>query len=142
MRQNTRDLSHAGAYVLALGILFGSMVFAGATALTDSTSLSLVNWVKNLEHSAPQEQTRLSLASENAREIRAALAKPIPKLEPLAPITAKLAYGHLKPGGSGSTAITVHASKRKDGMDAVAINLSSSTFRGSSTVAPELHKIY
>jgi len=139
-RQDKRDLGYAGAYVLSGGLLLGSMAFAGAAAWSEMQESPFVSWVAStLEISRNQPSTRMTLLIDNAREIRAALAKPIPRPEPLPLITAKLAYGHLKPGASGATAI---AQQGKAGMNAMAMDVSSSNFRASSAVIPEMHKVY
>jgi hypothetical protein len=78
----------------------------------------------------------LSLAVESAREIRAALAKPIPPPPPLQPITAQLAYGHLKSGRS----MVVKAPKLpRAALDAMA---SADTGRAAPLPPVELHRVY
>ena len=143
VRQNTRDLAKAGTYLVAIGLLFGSFAVAGA-ALRDLPDSPFFGWATAaLEPSTELQATRVSQVVANAREIRAALAKPIPRPEPLTPITAKLAYGHLKPGGNGASAVTQRKPKLpKAGMEAMAMDTSPSSFRASSTVMPELHKVY
>jgi len=143
MRQNARDLTHAGAYVCSVAILLGSAAYATASYHPNS---SLLSWMAPSLVRAEPEPTRISVASRNAREIREALARPIAKPEPLSPITAKLAYGHLRPGGKGYMAATAqHKPKRSsEGHDAMAMQPEPGfgSFRSSSAVAPELHKVY
>jgi hypothetical protein len=142
MRRHARDLAHAGTYLCCLGVL---VVGAAYGAVTSTTSIpdTLFAWpAPSLYRSEPQP-TRLSIAVANAREIREALAKPIPSPAPLSPITAKLAYGHLKPGGKGYTATAAKKPKLpKNGLDAMAMDVSANSFRASSAVIPEMHKVY
>jgi len=101
MSQNARDLVKAGGYILGVGVLLASVALAGASALRELPNAPVFNWMAELIEPASTQETRLSQALINSREIKAALAKPIPRPEPLPPITAKLTYGHLRPGGSG-----------------------------------------
>ena len=101
MRETTRNFSHLGAYVFGTALLFSSFALAATIVLREFADTPFVSWTAAVLEPAPKEPTRLSVAVTNAREIRAALAKPIPGPDPLPPITAKLAYGHLKPGGKG-----------------------------------------
>ena len=67
------------------------------------------------------------------------LAKPIPRPEPLPPITAKLAYGHLRPGGHGATAQNFERLKLpKAALKSNAMVDQPNHFRASSAVIPEL----
>ena len=84
--------------------------------------------------------TYLHLATENAREIRAALAKPIQSQQPLPPIAAKLAYGHLKPGNNKKSAVANH---KTPALPRAALEAMAST-RKSFSPPPqiELHRVY
>jgi len=65
---------------------------AAALVICSSVSLALViNAGAGLSHTAEIEKTLLDYRVESSREIRQALSKPIPRPEPLGPITAKLA---------------------------------------------------
>jgi len=145
MRQNARDLVHAGAYLCCVGILLSSVAYAGASHIPVLGSSALLSWMTSSFDLVESEPTRVSIASKNAREIREALARPIAKPEPLQPITAKLAYGHLRPGGKGSVAAADFKPKlSKDAREAMAMDQQSgfNQFKASSVVAPELHKVY
>ena len=74
---------HPVSYVAALGAVL-SLVFCGVTYGTASLMSRLA---------APDQRSETKLAESiaNAREIRAALAKPIPQPEPLGPITHQAA---------------------------------------------------
>jgi hypothetical protein len=71
------------------------LTYCGVTAaLVICSSLSLavvINAGAGLSQTAEIEKTLLDYRVESSREIRQALAKPIPRPEPLGPITAKLA---------------------------------------------------
>jgi hypothetical protein len=71
------------------------LAYCGVTAalvICSSLSLALViNAGAGLSQTAEIEKTLLDYRVESSREIRQALAKPIPRPEPLGPITAKLA---------------------------------------------------
>jgi hypothetical protein len=110
--------------------------------LKEFADTPFVSWTAAVLEPAPKEPTRLSVAVTNAREIRAALAKPIPGPDPLPPITAKLAYGHLKPGGKGVvTGNKFRLPQVAD--DAMAMDLAApKQHRARSAVLPELHKVY
>ena len=142
MRQSVIDLSKVAAYLIAAVVLLGSLVGAATAAFHNIHETPIGNWISTSQE-ASREATRLSTVVAHAREIREALARPIPGPERLQPITAKLAYGHLKPGGNGVTAITVTAQRKvsKISNDAIAMDMSSS-FRASSAVRPDLHKVY
>ena len=142
MRRNAHDLAKAGVYILGVGLLLGSVAFAGATALRELPNSPIFSWAADLIEPSATQETRLRQALINSREIKAALAKQIQRPEPLPPITAKLAYGHLRPGGSGLTA--QHFEKLKlptAALDSHAMDRPDQ-FRSSSAVIPELHKIY
>ena len=142
MRQSARDLAKAGVYILGVGLLLGSVGFAGAKAFKELPHSPVFMWAADLIEPGANQPTRLSQAMINSREIRAALAKPIPRPEPLPPITAKLAYGHLRPGGSGVTAQHFEKLKLpKAALDSQAMDRPDQ-FRSSSAVIPDLHKVY
>ena len=137
MHQCARDLANAGSYLIAILILVGAFSFGGMAALSPKSSL--IGWAA-MEEQPPQKQlTHLDRAVATAREIREALAKPIPGPAPLPPITAKLAYGQLKPNGKGAVAERGPVLP-KAAVDAMAMDLSS--YRSSSAVRPEMHKVY
>ena len=142
MRRNAHDLAKAGVYILGVGLLLGSVAFAGGTALRELPNSPIFNWAADLIEPAASQETRLSQALINSREIKASLAKQIRRPEPLPPITAKLAYGHLRPGGSGATALNFEKSKLpKAALDAQAMD-GPNRFRASSAVVSDLHKVY
>ncbi len=144
MSQDARDLRSAGCYVVVLLAFAAAVVFAGPPLVERAIASTGFSEIVSPFSEAESEQapTRLSIAVDNAREIRAALAKPQPPLEPLQPITAKLAHGHLKPGSR-----TAHAHQRpklpKAAMDAMASANNADTPRSYSAPAPmELHRVY
>lgn len=138
MSQSAGDLGNAGAYIFAIvalgaGLLLGS----GLVAERVKAHSVLQSIASAFDHDGEPKPTRLSIMVDNAREIRAALAKPIPPHEPLSPITAKLAYGHLKNGRA--TAMVAKAPKRP----AAASDAMASINTGrSAAVQVELHRIY
>jgi hypothetical protein len=69
--------------VLVAGLYFSSGYFGLTQAATAALSFSSVE--------AKSEQTRLAIVVANAREIRAALSKPVARPEPLGPIREKAA---------------------------------------------------
>ena len=142
MRETTRNFSHLGAYVFGTALLFSSFALAAPIVLKEFADTPFVSWTAAVLEPAPKEPTRLSVAVTNAREIRAALAKPIPGPDPLPPITAKLAYGLLKPGGKGVvTGNKFRLPQVAD--DAMAMDLAApKQHRARSAVLPELHKVY
>jgi hypothetical protein len=93
------DLRSTARYLIALLLLLGSS-FVGfgfiAQRVADIVEPSLATL---FDSDADKPPTRLQVAAENAREVRMALAKPMAK-PPLPPITATLAHGRLKEGGS------------------------------------------
>ena len=142
MHQSARDLAKAGVYILGVGLLLGSVAFAGATALRELPNSPILNWAADLIEPTATQETRLSQALINSMEIKAALAKQIRRPEPLPPITANLAYGHLRPGGSELTAQHFEKLKLpKAALDSHAMDRPGQ-FRSSSAVIPDLHKVY
>ncbi len=141
IRQHARDLAKAGFYLCCIVGLVSTAVRAGSAARQEPTEWIDLGWVSPSSERSDPAPTRISTVVANAREIREALAKPIPRPDPLPPITAKLAYGHLKPGGKGMLAVAGKKTKVKhEALDAMAQD--TSWHRSSSIVAPELHKIY
>ena len=142
-RQHLRDLVHAGFYLLALGALLGGLTFVATAALTSLSGSMPHEWSADSDPQEDSQETRISRVVANAREIQAALANPIPGPAPLAPITAKLAYGHLKPGAQGSQT-TEHRKPKipKAALDAMAMDRSSIKRQAFSAPPPELHKVY
>ena len=143
MGQNARDLAKAGGYIFGVGFLLASVAFAGASALRELPNAPVFNWVAELIEPASTQETRLSQALINSREIKAALAKPIPRPEPLPPITAKLTYGHLRPGGSGATAQNFERLKLpKAALEANAMVDQPNHLRANSAIITDLHRVY
>ena len=143
-RQHLRDLAHAGFYLLTLGLLLGGLTFVATAALTNLSGSTLFEWsAAELDPQEDVQENRISRVVANAREIQASLAKPIPGPAPLAPITAKIAYGHLKPGAQGSQATAYQKPKiPKAALDAMAMDRSSMKQQAFSAPPPELHKVY
>ena len=135
MNRNCRDLVNAGLYLCALVLIAGSVAYASASAVIDGPAL-----LSATPSSASAPPTRISEVVSGARQIRAALAKPIPRPEPLPPITTKLAYGHLKPGAA--TQVSARKRAPHPGHQAMARGGSFGDFRASNAVAPELHRVY
>jgi hypothetical protein len=145
MRRDRRDLAHAGAYLCAVALLIGAVGVAGAVALSEAAQAPLFGWFAAMTGSPSQEQEhdRIKDIAASAREIRAALARPVAVPEPLPPITAKLAHGNLRPGAPGAR--TMAPSRRalsSEARDAMAMDAPSfrSGLRGA--VIPDLHKVY
>ena len=138
MRQDTRDLAHSGLYLCCLALLVGSVAFAGAAAVSEASDSPLFGWATTVEQAGAPETTHISRGVANAREIRAALARPIPGPEALQPITEKLAYGHLRRGGANAMA---RAQLPKEGVAGPA-DAPVVSYRASNAVIPELHKVY
>ena len=136
---HARDLRNAGGYLLGLLILAGALLFTGPQLVQRALASSPFNDLP-LASQPERTQTRLSVAVDTAREIRAALSKPQPRLEPLQPITAKLAYGHLKPG---SPTARQRIKLPKEAMDAMASVEPPAEVRRSYSPAPgEMHRVY
>ena len=143
MQQDARDLANAGFYLCCVCVLIGSCALAGAAALKQASESPIYNWAASALEISHRETTRASQMVANAREIQAALAKPIPRPEPLPPITAKLAYGQLRTVGSGAIMANHKPKLPKEALDAMAMDTSvAQKFRASSAVTPELHKVY
>jgi len=100
MSQYTRDLRNAAFYLVVLVTVAGGLVLGGvlsANRVDAGAAMQAIASVFDAEDE-PQAPTRLSIAVESAREIRAALERPIPPPPPLPPITAQVAHGQFKPG--------------------------------------------
>ena len=146
MRQNMRDLAHAGIYLCCLCAIIASVIVASAVAFREVPNSVLFEWLHHdLSGPAERNGSHLSATIKNAREIQAALAKPIPAPSPLPPITAQLAYGYLKPGASAQMmARDQKPEKRrlpKAAMEAFAMDGMYNS-SASNAVNPELHKVY
>jgi hypothetical protein len=143
MKQDVRDLRNAGLYVFALTALAGVLVIGGGFAGNRVASSSTLQSIASIfDSDADHSQTRVSVVVANAREIRAALAKPMPPRQALPPITAQLAVGALRPG-SRVAATTTQPKVPKLSAAAMAAMASADTRqRFSSAPPPELHKVY
>lgn len=142
MSQDIRDLRNTGLYLLALVVAAALLLACGALMSQRIGLHTAAQAVASLiVDEEPEPATKLSIAIENAREIRAALAKPVPGPEPLPPITAKLAHGNLK-GGKGAR--PHHAAKlpKDEAMDALASADISMTPQPSPPPKIELHRVY
>ena len=84
MRDDIRDLLNAGIYICAVGILSGGIVLGAGSLYQTIAATGEPDVVAEV-----QEPTRIAVAVRNAREIRAALATPIARPQPLPPMTAK-----------------------------------------------------
>jgi hypothetical protein len=138
----TSDLRNAAVYLIAVMLLIGGLL-TGVIALAQRVMesplpQSVATFLDLGEDGAP---TYLHLAIENAREIRAALAKPIQSQQPLPPIAAKLAYGHLRPGNNRKSAVASHKTPT---LPRAALEAMASTQRTSFSPPPqiELHRVY
>ena len=142
MSPNVRDLLNAGMYIFALAVLVGGLVLSAGLVAERMTASSVTQTIaSNVDSDEERTPTRLSLAVDSAREIRAALTKPTPPLSPLPPIAAKLAYGQLKKGKS----LALHLPKiPKAGLDAMALidTQNYSPARNYSPAQVDLHRVY
>jgi hypothetical protein len=139
------DLRSAALYLIALMVLVGGLLTGvGFLAQHVTASTAWQSWIAQLDSEEDGMLTHLHLAAENAREIRAALAKPMPSQQPLPPVTAKLAYGHLK-GGRPKTGKKPAAASRtipklpKAALEAMA---SAKSERFPPPPRIELHSVY
>lgn len=147
MSEYARDLRNAGIYLAGLLILSAALVF-GAPPLAERAIAggSFGGLLSSTNAASEDPPTRLSIAVERAREIRDALAKPLPPLEPLPPITAKLAHGNLRPG---ARAAHHHAKLPREAMNAMAqADIGAGEpqrpqwHQSSMAVRPDPHRIY
>lgn len=117
-------------YVAVTGVALGGVAF-GLTAV--------VNAATGLSQQTQREQSLLALRMESSREIRQALAKPLPRPEPLPPITARLAHD------VGSGVVASRADRRKlmdEARDAFAgMELSSSGAQSSAYAESDRHAV-
>jgi hypothetical protein len=127
MHQDLRDLMHTGIYICAVGALTGGL-FVGVS----STYQSVASTVEADIAIAQQEPTRIALAVQNAREIREALATPIPRPEPLPSITAKAANAVPR------IVVDVRSKLPRAVLDAMLMD----TGRTSTSAPPELHGVH
>jgi hypothetical protein len=103
MRQNARDLTSAGIYLVAICALVASVVLSAAVVANAVASGPAWQTISALlEPNKEEEQTKMSQMIESSREIRAALAKPPPPRPPLQPVTASVAHGTLLAKGRRS----------------------------------------
>ena len=146
MRQGARELAHAAIYLCGVGALVAGIAYA-----IGSSSASVVgtffSWAAPLLDSPEPQPNRLSIMVANAREIRQALARPVPGPEPLPPITAKVAYGHLRPGGKGQVIMAEKKPKLPmKGFNAMAMSTGPKGALEARVVTrnavPEVHKVY
>lgn len=140
MRQDTRDIAHSGLYLGCVALLVGSVAFAGAAVVTDASDSPLFSWAASSDESSAPQSTHISRTVANARAIRAALARPIPGPDALPPITEKVAIGRfLRHGGANAM-----ARSQRSPVDVVEVAADAPTvsYRASSAVIPELHKVY
>jgi hypothetical protein len=151
MHQHYRDLAHPGTYLLCLALLIVGGTYGSVYAFT-SSGQDFLESVLPL-NADDDQRTRIGEVVATAREVREALARPLPPLEKLPPITATVAYGHLRPEGNGQLAIAAQKRKerrsiRKEAMEANAMVLDFSSTsnhlqrRPAKAVVPELHKVY
>jgi hypothetical protein len=144
MQQNARDLAHAGIYLCCLAAIFAFVILATAAAVREAPKSALFEWAHfDREALEENQRTRVSEAIKNAREIRAALATPVPGPSPLPPITAQVAYGHLKPGGK--TQVIARDQRRrlpKAALEAFAMDGMFSNSNANRPVSPEMHRVY
>src|SRR4051794_12540607 len=80
----------ASALILIYASVFGVLALVAGYGFTKVTMAS-----EEAARRSEQEKTLLNERIESAREIKRALARPVPPPEPLPPITAKLA-NHMK----------------------------------------------
>lgn len=142
MNQDVRDLRNAGLYIFGLAALAGALVigggFVGNRVALSSTLQSIASI---FDSDGDHSKTRVSVVVANAREIRAALEKPMPPRQALPPITAKLAIGALRPGSRVAATTQPKVPKLpRAAMDAMAS--ADTRQRFSSGPPPELHKVY
>lgn len=85
------ELNRAGTccffYVAGLLVILSTFLVSGYFGLSQAAYAALD------VPSAKAEQTRLDIVTANAREIRAALARPVQQPQPLGPIREKSAHG-------------------------------------------------
>lgn len=147
MSQETRDLGNAAVYLVALVVLAGGLVLGGILLAQRVDAGAAVDKIISVfsQDDEPEAPTRLSVAVESAREIRAALERPIAGPPPLQPITAQVAHGHFKPGRHAASG----AASRPPKLPKAALDAMASAEPPSAPPRPlvslprvELHRIY
>ena len=117
-------------YGAVVGVALGGIAF-GLTAVVKAAT--------GLSQQTQREQSLLDRRMESSREIRQALAKPLPRPEPLPPITARVAHD------VGSGVVASRADRRKlmdEARDAFAgIKLSSSGVQSSAYAESDRHAV-
>ena len=92
------------------------------------------------QQAGERDKTLVELRAESAREIRHALAKPLPRPEPLSPITARVAHV------AGSVVVASRTDRQKlmdQARDAFAgVELSSSGVQSSAFAEPDRHAVH
>jgi hypothetical protein len=83
MSQPSRLLSAFGIYIAVIALLLGGL---GVGLVT------VVNGAAGLSQAPERDSSVLAQRVQDARDIRAALARPVPHPEPLPPITARPAH--------------------------------------------------
>ncbi len=116
------------------------LAYSGAVVtLVIGSALSLALIVSagaGLSHTSEIEKTLLDARVESARAIKEALAKPIPRPEPLAPVTAKLARS--LEAEKQDTKIVAKPRLSKQARDAFASG-DLSTYSGGNYVVSDRH---
>ncbi len=141
MNQDVRDLRNAGLYIFGLAALAGALVIGGGFVGNRVASSSTLQGIASIfDSDGDHSKTRVSVVVANAREIRAALEKPMPPRQALPPITAKLAIGALRPGSRVADTQPKVPKLSAAAMDAMAS--ADTRPRFSSSAPPELHRVY
>jgi hypothetical protein len=151
MSRNTQDLLNVGFYLMAVSLLCTALA-AGATLAVRAAPDAFAARIGPM-FETERAPTRLSVATETARQIRAALNAPVPPLAPLPPITAKLAFGHLKDGKHSASrtakrklpaeALDAMASAGPTASDGLALGRSPTTWTGSAAIPLiDKHRVY
>src|SRR5882724_9459317 len=121
-------LSSYFLYVSVIGVALTGMALGLPAAVPPATGLS---------QQTQQERTVLDLRMENAREIRQALARPLPRPEPHSRITIRASHA------VGSAAVPSNAHRRKliaEAREVFAnIEPSTSDARSSAYAEPDRH---
>jgi hypothetical protein len=146
MNQDVRDLRNAGLYVFALTALASALVIGGGFMGNRVASSSTLQSIASIfDSDGDHSKTRVSVVVANAREIRAALDKPMPPRQAVPPVTAKLAIGALRPGSRVAATTQPNTQPKVPKLSAAAMDAMASADtrqRFSSAPPPELHKVY
>jgi hypothetical protein len=145
MSQESKDLRNAALYLVALLLLAGGLVFGGilvSQRVNAGAAIEKIISVLNVEEDEPDAPTKLSIAVENAREIRAALARQIPPPPPLPPITAKVAHGHFKATGKHHVAKSPPKLSREALNAMASANMAEPPRPAAPLPRVELHRVY